>query len=78
MRVCDTCQNQYQDGPEMSEGHVIPSYGITVCPSCWTSDWDGWPPHYEATHSKPSIKIDSRSQQGVFGDDSLERDSKLA
>ena len=47
MMECDTCSKKFQFGPHQYEGRVINLYGITVCDTCWTGNWDGWASHFE-------------------------------
>ncbi len=36
------CNNEIKIGPPVKEGEYISRYQITVCRSCYESNWDGW------------------------------------
>jgi len=39
---CFVCDHKFQH-EEHIYGHFIKSYQIEVCPSCWQTNYDGWP-----------------------------------
>ena len=52
--ICFTCETGFVYDPDKVNTH-IPRYEITVCQSCWRSNWDGWRPDYSdkiETHMK--------------------------
>ena len=49
MSRCPLCYGEFQFGPHKYDGTTIPPHKITVCNSCYKSNWDGWAPHYEET-----------------------------
>ena len=65
---CRLCFEEFQFGPGRYDGTTIPRYKITVCNSCYRSNWDGWAPHYEETlieHLKTNnLPIPERKPKG--------------
>ena len=47
MQVCDLCDEEFQFGRGIYHGQHIPTYGITVCNTCYASNADGWNPQYD-------------------------------
>jgi hypothetical protein len=41
---CFLCKKTFEFGPQRSEGRRIHDWGIMVCHSCRTANWDGIPP----------------------------------
>lgn len=68
MDSCFICGSQFQMGPHHYDGKFISSYQISVCNSCWNSNWDGWVPHYEqkllAHLKEKNISIPKRNSKG--------------
>ena len=68
MRTCPLCYREYQFGPHRYDGTAIPRYQITVCNTCYRSNWDGWAPHYESQlidHLKANnLPIPKRNAKG--------------
>ncbi|GGP74495.1 hypothetical protein GCM10009347_43070 [Shewanella algicola] len=48
MFSCDLCSANFQMGPHLYEGKIIPTYGVQVCNTCYQVNWDGWAPHFES------------------------------
>jgi len=44
---CPRCLKEFQIGPPRNDGITIPRYQITVCRSCYDSNWDGWDDEFE-------------------------------
>lgn len=55
---CDACSSFFQFGPQSYRGTYLPSYQVTVCESCYRTNWDGWAPHFEL-----AITANLRSQE---------------
>lgn len=70
MYRCPLCGNQFQINAhvDVDDGKYIPRYDITVCRTCWNSNWDGWAPHYEETliaHlKKKGLPVPERNEKG--------------
>jgi hypothetical protein len=48
MLDCKVCNSSFQFGPGVYDGKHIRAYNMTVCKTCWDSNWDGWNPSAEA------------------------------
>lgn len=48
MYPCFTCGMSFQFGPHRYAGRHIRAYRINVCQPCYSGNWDGWSPAYEA------------------------------
>lgn len=44
---CFLCPNSFKFGPHEYNGKLLSGYGVMVCRSCYSGNWDGWAPHYE-------------------------------
>lgn len=47
MVTCALCSKDFQFGPHAYDGTHLSGYGLTVCRSCYNSNWDGWAPRNE-------------------------------
>jgi len=67
MQRCFMCGSEYQFGPHRYDGKYISRYQISVCRSCYDSNWDGWA-HYEprlVAHLKANnLPIPARNEKG--------------
>jgi hypothetical protein len=70
METCAMCGSSFQFGPHIYDGKFIAAYQISVCRSCFESNWDGWAPHYEArleAHLKAKgIPLPNRNAEGFY------------
>lgn len=70
MRRCDTCGKLFQFGPHRYDGHPVATYKITVCNTCWDSNWDGWAPHLEgrvtAKLLEDGLPLPARNSKGLL------------
>jgi len=68
MLQCFMCRKEFQFSPHIYAGRHIPAYNITVCDTCYKSNWDGWAPHYERKlieHlKKENLPIPERNEKG--------------
>lgn len=68
MCECFTCGSQFQFGLGIYDGQHVAGYDFTVCRTCFSSNWDGWAPHYEAkivAHlSDKGLPIPDRNEAG--------------
>jgi hypothetical protein len=42
MIKCFCCGREFRMGPGRYDGTRIPKYEISVCSTCYASNWDGW------------------------------------
>jgi hypothetical protein len=70
MQKCETCGHEFQFGPNLYDGKHIPRYNITVCMTCWKSNWDGWAPRLElqvtAKFVEKGLPIPERNAEGLL------------
>lgn len=46
MLKCFCCDNEFQFGPDVYFGQLVPGYEIAVCSSCYSANSQGWEPFY--------------------------------
>ncbi len=46
MMKCFCCENEFQFGPDVYFGHLVPGYDIAVCNVCYLANSRGWEPFY--------------------------------
>ena len=67
---CDLCGSKFQFGPSRYDGKVIPQYKLTLCRPCFSSNWDGFAPHYETfleRHwTRNGITFPNRNNDGLY------------
>jgi hypothetical protein len=65
---CFCCGQDFQFGPHIYAGKHINKYNISVCSSCYGSNWDGWGPTCESkllAHLKDKeLPIPRRNEKG--------------
>ncbi len=65
---CELCGRPYQMGPHRYDGKRIPRYDISVCGSCYKTNWDGWGPKAEspilAHLERKGLPIPPRNEKG--------------
>jgi hypothetical protein len=47
-QTCFSCGTSFVFGMNQYDGSYVPRYKISVCRSCYQSNWDGWSPGVEA------------------------------
>lgn len=70
MHLCDMCGSSFQFGPHRYDGSHLARYDMTVCSTCWKSNWDGWAPHLEErilTHlNARGLSVPERNKAGLL------------
>ena len=65
---CEVCGQQFQYGPHVYNGKFIATYQIMVCSGCYTGNWDGWAPQFEAAVTRKlteqGLPIPARNPKG--------------
>lgn len=47
METCPFCGKEFVFGPHQYDGKLLSGYGLLVCETCYSGNWDGWSPFYE-------------------------------
>lgn len=68
--ACDICGRTFTSHLHVHEGHALKLYGAHCCDNCWSGNWDGWNPKYEAKIlallKDKGLPVPARNENGLL------------